>query len=289
MMGILVAAVLATAIAAAIVLPALCWRRLPSERRFLLVIVLVNLPLNALAFHGVRMPVEHWLSDALAAWPGLLTAIRLCYAPLTEEPAKLLVFCIPWVWRQVQRSNLPQVALAVGLGFGVGEAWMIAHLLSSKPEIAALPWYGLLGFVFERVVVCFIHAAFTSVALLGLVRRRFGIALVMIGAAMLWHFLVNFPLYLAGTAAFGLGKDAWSIMLMCWIPLCTIAAVLWLAHVAGWSLRHVLVPGRARCPSCGVIYQPSLLLSLNFFDRRYERCPACKKWHLIALSDRVPR
>jgi len=284
--GIYVAASISTVTAMSALGAILCWGQSASDRRLLIAIVLTGLPLSACAFHLIRMPVDRWLSDNLVNWPGLLTTLRICYAPLTEEPAKLLIFCVPWVWRQVNRRNIPQVALAVGLGFGIGEAWMLAELLSGKTEIAGLPWHALWGFIVERALVCFIHAGFTSVALLGLVRRRALPAVLLIGLAMALHFVANFPIYLSGRDLFSLGKGTWSVLLALWVQLLVVMSVLWLARLTGWRIRDFILPGQVRCPGCGIIYK-SPLLGVNLLDRRYERCPACMSWHMITAKDRV--
>ena len=280
-MGIFIAAMLVTVVAFAVMVRVLLWRRTWPERRLFLIIAAFTLPLSALAFHALRLPLDHWLSGRLAGSPGLLTALRLCYAPLTEEPAKLLVFCVPWVWRQVDHGNLMRAALAVGLGFGVGEAWMLAHLLSANPDIVGQPWYAFQGFIFERAMTFFIHAGMTAIALLGLVRRHAGMGLAMIGMAMLCHFLVNLPIYLVGLDSAGFSKGAKSFLLAIWVQACAVTAIVWLARLGGWRMLMV------RCPECAITYMPSLMFGVNLGSRRYERCPACRRWHLISHDDRI--
>jgi len=93
-------------------------------------------------------------------------------------------------------------ALAIGLGFGVGEAWTVAGLLSKSPEIAKYPWYLLNGYMSERMMVCVIHAAFTASAL-ALIFKHKRVFLGLL-ACMILHFLGNFPIFLAVKNAFGL-------------------------------------------------------------------------------------
>jgi len=287
-MGLLIAAIIATVLSVAIVGTIVFWGRSAADRRLLLVILLANLPLSALAFHGVRLPLDGWLAKVLVDHQSVLTAIRLCYAPLTEEPAKLLVLLIPFVWQRVTRANLVQVALAIGLGFGVGEAWMLAERLSAKPDVAALPWYALQGFIMERTLVCLTHAGFTSLALLGVVQRGWLPAMGGMVLAMACHFTANFPIWLAGIDLFGIGKQAWTIVLACWVQALVVVSVLWLCRLADWSLAHILLRYRVRCPECGTIYKPPLV-AINMLDRRYEKCPGCRKWHYITLKERLPR
>ena len=67
-----------------------------ADRIWLICLGLFGLPLSALAFYGVRLPLD----SVLTAWFGkgstLLTVCQLWYAPLTEEPAKLLPLLIAW-------------------------------------------------------------------------------------------------------------------------------------------------------------------------------------------------
>jgi hypothetical protein len=46
-----------------------------------------------------------------------------CFAPLTEEPAKLWLLLVPAFVGRLRKENAPGVAMAIGLGFGLGEAW----------------------------------------------------------------------------------------------------------------------------------------------------------------------
>lgn len=287
-MGLLIAASIATVLSLALVGTVVFWGRSAADKRLLLVILLANLPLSALAFHGVRLPLDGWLAKVLVDHQSLLTAIRLCYAPLTEEPAKLLVLLIPFVWQRVDRTNLVRVALAIGLGFAIGEAWMVAELLSAKADVAALPWYALQGFIMERTLVCLTHAGFTSLALLGVIQRRWLPAVGGMLLAMACHFTANFPVWLAGIDPFGIGRQAWAVVVACWVQAWVIVAVLWLCRLADWSLAHILLRYRVRCPECGTAYKPPLM-AINMIDRRYEKCPGCRKWHWITAQERLPR
>lgn len=58
--------------------------------------------------------------------PGLYLALKTFYAPWTEEPAKLVPLFILFVRQSLRRENISRVALCIGLGFGLGEAWYLA-------------------------------------------------------------------------------------------------------------------------------------------------------------------
>src|SRR5690606_8942853 len=123
-----------------------------EERGFLVMLLLVMLPMNALAFFVLRMPLDGWLSSRMGEQNEVLHFIRTLYAPVTEEPAKLWPLLIPFFYKRMKSIPVHRVALAVGLGFGIGEAWTVARLLSESPEIAEYPWYMLGGFIAERMM-----------------------------------------------------------------------------------------------------------------------------------------
>lgn len=259
------------------------WRLTRREERGLILLCLAaTLPMCWVMFFGVRRPLDGWLAEKLGKGE-LLFWIRSAYAPLTEEPAKLWpVLLLPWVRRALTRENAVRFALALGLGFALGEIFTVAHLLADKnPKIAALPWYQLGGFISERTMTGVIHPAMTSIALVAW-RGRIG-AVGGIALAMLTHFLANLPIGLAQRHWLGPPMVAQAIVSL-WVLCCFVVAVLWLLWLAkgkatGMSLA-ALVHGTAVCPECGQEYQRGLLTGLNAGGtKRYERCPHCRKWH----------
>ena len=253
-----------------------------KERALFILLVLLTLPMCALAFHVVRLPVDHWLDGFLAKKEDLVAFIRVLYAPSTEEPAKLWPVLIPWIYRRITSQNYLRVAIALGLGFGLGEAWTVAGFLANNPVIAKYPWYQLNGFIGERFLVCLLHACFTGAALYWIIIRRR--VVVGIGCAMLLHFFGNFPIYLAQQDFLKFGKSVWQVLLTFWVPaylLLLIAALSFLAYGKGWLEKII---GKTTCPECHAVYAP--LFGVNLFHKSYERCPACKHWHLVETWNR---
>ena len=206
-----------------------------EERIFIGLLIVLMLPMNPLAYYVVRMPIDSLLSNVIGKESQIYGFIRNFYAPLTEEPAKLWPLLIPLFYRRINSSNLVRIAIAIGLGFGVGEAWTVATLMSKSPEIAAYPWYMLGGYIFERFMVCIAHAAFVAVAIHFIVIRRAVISGVLLGALL--HFLGNFPIYLARNNMFGLGKDVWQGLLILWTNsyfLAMGAILAYMAYGKGW-------------------------------------------------------
>jgi hypothetical protein len=122
------------------------------------------------------------------------------------------------------------VALAVGLGFAIGEIWFLAHALVSRPGYPDLPAWMFGGFVIERLEVCFLHGAFVALPFANLARgRSFWLGGL---AGMVLHFLLNFPIYLAQRDVFGLGQ-AWIPVLQLWVLGFVVACAVmcwWLAR-----------------------------------------------------------
>ena len=283
--GPLAAASLLTALSLGLLGIPLLSRSPANERAFLTLLVAIMLPMNALAFHAVRLPLDSWLADLLTGWPESYRLLRAFYAPLTEEPAKLWPLLIPWFYRRIALSSIVRTAWAIGLGFGIGEAWTVAAFLSHSPEIARLPWYLLGGYVGERLMVCLMHAAFTAVALHGIIVHR-SLARGLAGA-MLLHLIGNLPLFLASYDLFGRGQMR-DMLLQFWVIgyfLLMGAILAFLAYGKTWMQR--LFRGRVTCPSCQTLYTHPIF-GLNLFHKRFERCPHCKKWHLVSAFDETP-
>ena len=111
-------------------------RQMSSSQYFwkLLGLACLGLPLSPLAYFIVRLPLIHIIEPALlgatqdnpngTVSTAVRDGIRLLYAPLTEEPVKLL----PWiallmfgVLRKPSRKQLVPVAIAIGVSFAIGE------------------------------------------------------------------------------------------------------------------------------------------------------------------------
>jgi hypothetical protein len=272
-MGTYIAAIITTVLSLALIGGFVGWRSPRNEWGLLALLLVLELPMSPLAYYGVRVPLDH------AVWPRMPDVathgfVKTFYAPVTEEPAKLWPLLIPFVGRRLSRENAVRVAMALGLGFGIGEIWFIAEILHrEQPDIAALPFWQLGGFINERFMVCAIHGAFTAVAIRG---RWFGVP-----AAMALHFFGNFPIYLKAINAFGWGEKVWTPIVGMWVVayfLAMLVVLCWLL-AGNWELGRLLL-GHATCPDCCTVYARPLF-GINLGTKRYERCPACKKWHLL--------
>ena len=261
-----------------IAIPALARVTPRQERLAMLFCALAAAPMSWIMFHGVRLPVEEWLKSVLGEGE-LLRAIRTCYAPLTEEPAKLWPLLLPWIRRAIQPQSVARFAVALGGGFALGEVVTVALLIAERqPQIAALPWYQLSGFIFERLETFLVHAGMTALVLASWQRGPGFLPGLLL--AMFAHWLVNFPITMAQRGWLGPNSQIAQTIVVLWIATCAVAAFFWLSHldIGRVGLGEFLY-GRAQCPGCGHEY-PRRLSGLNLGGTRYEPCPHCHHWHL---------
>ncbi|MFC5453816.1 hypothetical protein [Prosthecobacter fluviatilis] len=274
MPGIYIAAILTNLIAIAVFGVLIHKLPKPANGWLLLAAVLICLPLQPLAFYCVRLPLDHWLAGWLTRKSMAYQWLVTLYAPLTEEPAKLLVLLIPAILRDVRPENFTRYALAIGLGFALGEMWFIAERVSHQPALAKLPFYQFGGYVNERLMTCVFHSAFAAITLSQL-RRSLWLGL---GGAMVAHWAANFPISLMAWNVGGLGRTTWGGIVGLWLVVLLVGALALLArYTTGRSFPWRLLYGIRHCPECGTDFEPSPM-AVNFGDKRYEKCPHCRKW-----------
>jgi ssDNA-binding Zn-finger/Zn-ribbon topoisomerase 1 len=254
------------------------WRAQKEDLKLLVIVLCIELPMAILFFYYVRMGALDWLVQLVFNKDtNSYKYATLFYAPLTEEPAKLLPLLIPWVYKRITDKNFVFIAMAIGLGFGIGEIWLVASFVAKNPAYANLPWYMFTGFINERFMVCVCHGAFNAFALSRL-HKKFYLGVM---GAMLLHFFANFPIFLAAIDLGGFGKGAWQVILGLWVVLYFIAMLLLLTYLYYGNFKFAkFFFGNSTCPECGFVY-PGPIFGLNAVTKRYERCPNCKKWHWV--------
>lgn len=282
MEGISISAAITTLVSIAIIGSILLWKSSGKETVFLVLGFLLLIPMSPLTFYFIRLPLDGTMQAVFGRTSETYHFITTLYAPLTEEPAKLWALLIPWFLANLNEDNTVRFGVALGLGFGVGEIWLLATELAKNPAIAALPWYALGGFLNERFMVCVMHGAWTTLALR---RLRVNFMAGLLGAMGL-HYLANFPIYLAAINLGGLGKSIWYIILAIWVPLYFLGMVALLIYFIYGRLNlqniNLFINGRATCPECGAVYVRPWF-GVNGLTKRYERCPSCKSWRWVGI------
>ena len=265
-----------------------------------------GLMMSPAAYFLVRLPIINHLDPLLfASETGEMQSggssqmrvsrdlVRLWYAPLTEEPAKLL----PWLillsvgaGAIPNRAHVAGLALVVGTSFAIGEIWLVAYLISSKPDprLVDLPWYAFGGFASERIATCFAHTLFAMPTLLLAARGvRWGLVGLCVG--MLLHAAGNAPILLSRYEMFGISKDAWIVILQLWLVLFVVASMIGLVGCKfGTEMLQRIWQNRMVCPECGATYRQPIVMGLNMGTWRYEPCGACNKWHWVTLKNLAP-
>jgi hypothetical protein len=274
--GIYVAGILTTAIAVAIFGALIRSLRSPANERLLWLAALIALPLEPLAFYFIRVPLDHWLEGQLVHGSATYLSLISLYAPVTEEAAKLIPLLIPAIRRDISPANFARYAIAIGLGFAIGEMWFIAEQIARVPAYQGMPFYLFGGYISERLMTCVFHSVFVGVALW---RWRRGFVFGVLGAMAL-HWMGNFPIFLMAWDVGGMGKTFWAAVVQGWLILYFLGALALLSYFAfGRVSPALLFYGRRKCPECGEEYDASLFFAFNFGKTRYERCPHCRHWH----------
>lgn len=274
MQGIYIAALLTSLLAIAGFGTVIRKVRQPATGWLLLAAVVICVPLQPLAFYWVRLPLDHWLAGHLGRTSSAYQWLVTLYAPLTEEPAKLLVLLVPAILRDIRAENFPRYALAIGLGFALGEMGFVAARVSHQPALARLPFYQFGGYINERLMTCVFHSAFVAITLSRL-RRGWVLGL---GGAVVAHWAANFPITLMAWNVGGLGRNTWEVIVGLWLGALLVGAVAWFAYLLfGKVLPLRWMYGLRHCPMCAADFEPSVL-AINFGDKRYERCPHCCQW-----------
>jgi hypothetical protein len=279
------------------------WQICPRDGRRLWVLatLAIGCLMSPAAFYGVRRPLLIGPLEPVLTRPEwndprrsiARDVIRLAYAPLTEEPAKLA----PWLvllaagaplWPT--RRMVAPLALAAGLGFAVGEIWLVAGFVAqaNDPKLAELPWYFFGGFLTERLMTCLAHALF-ALPTVRMARKGWKWGAIGLALGMLLHGLSNAPILLMHRSVFGWKQEIWSVIVQIWVAAFFVAGLLALIAAAfGRKMLRRMWANRMICPGCGAIYRQPIVFGLNCGMSRYERCSVCRKWHWVTLKNLAP-
>lgn len=268
----------------------------PKARIFLLVIFLLYLPLSAFVFQGIIVPFNIWLRGLVYEnHGGLYYVLATFYAPVFQEIAKLWLFVLPWFFKRINEKNYVITALAIGFGFGTGETWFLAlkaQHAGMLPLTLLTPWYKMVGFAGERIMVCLQQGIFTAVALRSVTfffsktqenSRWLTAAFIVQGiiGAMVFHYLGDLPGHFRRMDFLLLGKHTWGQIFSFWHIFYFLEMLFLLGFLVLEKSKKIekVLTAKTRCPECFLVYEREPWAIVNFFSVRYERCPGCKKLH----------
>ncbi|MBS0204749.1 MAG: hypothetical protein JSS49_17730 [Planctomycetes bacterium] len=266
-MGILFAAASATLASVVIIGGVIAWNSPPADRWYLVFLGLVMVPASPLTFYGIRLPLDGLLRLVINDDSHRL--VTFAARPMIEELFKLWPLMIPVIWKSTTKETRLWRALAIGLGFGIGEIWLLADIVfRNNPEVANQSVLSLTGFINERAMVCLIHGGLTAIAL-----HTFGAGLPL---AITLHAAGNLPFYLQEISAFGLAATTWTSIVRTWVLWYFFMMVAFVWTMAGGDFHAIwLLFGDATCPYCGTVY-PRASLTWNLRVVHQDHCPRCK-------------
>ncbi|HLO13774.1 MAG TPA: hypothetical protein VK206_03025 [Anaerolineales bacterium] len=148
------------------------WTRTSHRSAWL---ILAGLPLSLIVNRFIKTPII----TSIAAWTGVPLQLRpdvplwfigliWLNAPIFEEAIKIFpAVLLPRGRFLGEASQALSSGLALGMGFGLGEAAYLAYGIAQNSAYNQLPWYMFTGFASERLIVTFAHGLMTSMAVMG--------------------------------------------------------------------------------------------------------------------------
>jgi hypothetical protein len=208
-----------TLVASALLWGATLWAYSGRTWRFVWLMPL-GLPLSAIVNLLVKGPLGEGVGGIAGIEPGLglktpvwFLLFLFALAPVFEELIKVVPSLIPSVRRH---AGVPDDAywagMALGMGFGLGEAAYLAWGIAASGAYEQYPWYTFTGYFGERLLVVFAHGFMTSLFMWLIARKR---PIAGFGVAAGTHALLN-----AGAMLYQLE------LLPAWVPSLWLVAVL---------------------------------------------------------------
>jgi hypothetical protein len=168
-----------TLVAAGALWGAFLWAYSGRTWRFVALVPL-GLPLSALVNLLVKGPLGAGVGRLAGIEPGLgletpvwFLLFLFALAPVFEEAVKAIPALLPSARRRiVEPDDGFWVGMALGIGFGLGEALYLAWQIAASGAYEQYAWYMFTGFLGERLFVVFFHGFMTAVFLLLAYRGR---------------------------------------------------------------------------------------------------------------------
>lgn len=276
MPGIYIAAILTIALSSGLAGLVISKRMQASDQSLAAAGVIGGIAAFFGAFYLLRVPLDNALRSLMQNDPAWYRVGTTFYAPLTEEPAKWAILIPIFLMGRIKQASAGAWAICLGFGFGIGEIAFLAQRIASDPRIPDMPWYLSSGFIVERLMVCFIHSALVLMAADALCYRKFWGMFF----APCFHWLLNLPIFLSYQYPLDPTGVVWGQLLWIWIIIFFAGALIYLGQrMLTPTERIAAFLGKAMCPECQTLYVRPLWGINRLGEKRYERCPQCKRYH----------
>ncbi|MDR2395039.1 MAG: YhfC family intramembrane metalloprotease [Endomicrobium sp.] len=175
-----------------------------------------------LAFHYIRIPLDDLIKYYANIIPIWYCFITFLYAPVIEEIAKILpILVFPVYKNNITKENIVLYGSVIGLGFGIGEMFLISSFIVKDIAFIGYKWYHFYGYIYERIISCFCHQIFTIVALSGIEKCDIKYLLY----AMVLHAILNIPAFLYQGGFINANSNFVQYFLLCY-PLIFVVAIV---------------------------------------------------------------
>ncbi|RDG34505.1 hypothetical protein [Streptomyces corynorhini] len=185
---------------------------------------------SALVNLAVKQPLAHTVASAGGveaevgpAAPLWFLVFALLLPPVAEEAVKAAPALLPAVRARARRSWL-LTGIALGTGYGIGEAGFVAGVMAVSGDHAGTPWWHFSFFAAERVVASFGHGVMTALVLRGFFADRPRRLLGCLAAVAL-HGLLNLGPFLNQVV------DVPPVLLALGLPAGVVVPALVFAHL----------------------------------------------------------
>jgi RsiW-degrading membrane proteinase PrsW (M82 family) len=192
----------------------------------ILILFVISLFESYLAFHYIRIPlddlIKHYANIIHNKVPIWYCFVTFLYAPVIEEIVKVLpILVLPLYKNNITKKNIVLYGSMIGLGFGIGEMFLISSFIAKDIAFIGCKWYHFYGYIYERIISCFCHQIFTIVALSGIEKGD----IKYLFYAMVLHAISNIAAFFYQYGFINANSNFVQYFLLCY-PLIFVVAIV---------------------------------------------------------------